>query len=170
MLIVQNWDIVWNRSLLSFMRNVSLSCGPVLFWTLGSAVSLLAGVQEWKHCTLPASIYNVLCVYVVCIGVWACLCVCIHSVYGGVYVCVRAYVCVPMCAVRRKWLCLFKLSTLSHVGQFSGNENPAPPSLHCFPPPTLPQSFLNGQLSFEGWGVVWEVGVEVEQKWRRRAG
>lgn len=32
-----------------------------------------------------------------------------------------------MWAVRRKWLCLFKLSTLSHVGQFSGNENPTPP-------------------------------------------
>lgn len=68
--------------------------------------------------------------------VYMCLWMCVHAV--GVQACLCAQlvclcmclcmcVCVLMWAVTRKWLCLFKLSTLSHVGQFSGNENPTPP-------------------------------------------
>lgn len=93
------------------------------------------------------------------VGVY-CACVYVHA---------RLSVC-SMCAVRRKWLCLFKLSTLSHVGQFSGNQRPIPRPPHLPPThhsnfhksvllssPILTQNLLNGRLSFEGWGVVWEV-------------
>lgn len=104
-------------------------------------------ILEFKHAYAPC---------------WCVLCVC-------VYVHARLSVC-SMCAVRRKWLCLFKLSTLSHVGQFSGNQRPIPRPPHLPPThhsnfhksvllssPILTQNLLNGRLSFEGWGVVWEV-------------
>lgn len=76
-------------------------------------------------------------------------------------VCVHAPACVSLCAEERKWLCLFKLSTLSHVGQFSGNESLALSSplkliLCCISLPQHPThptqawNLLNGRLSFEG--------------------
>lgn len=116
-------------------------------WCFGVEASP-AGLTGALSTARPHRVYNVLCVYVcvygcahacfLCGGSSAvpcapsrrlCVCVCLCG-------CVPApALCVPMCAVRRKWLCLFKLSTLSHVGQFSGNENPAPCPL---PSPPLP--------------------------------
>lgn len=110
------------------LRNLQQLCG-VLVWRLHRLDSL-------EHCLQPARTgYTMYCV---CVCVYGCAHVCFLC--GGSSavpcapsrrLCVRGCVpapalCLPMCAVRRKWLCLFKLSTLSHVGQFSGNENPAP--------------------------------------------
>lgn len=135
---------------LSIMRSftISLSCG-VLAWRL--SCSLLARLRVLSRACQGIQCIVCTCVYV-CVRMlvfveWSSA-MPVHPIGVCLCGCVPACVCVPMCAVRRKWLCLFKLSTLSHVGQFSGNENPADPpplasphpspSLRRSPSPTLP--------------------------------
>ena len=143
----------------SSSRNYTLSnlppCG-VAVWRLSCKFT---GTGE--YCLMLARVYNPQCaVLYVCLW-YVCVCVCVlvfvqrssampvRPLGACLCGCAPACVCVPMCALRRKWLCLFKLSTLSHVGQFSGNENPAPhtplpkktqPSPH--PSPSLRRSPL----------------------------
>lgn len=113
------------------IRNLQQSCG-VLVWRLSCEFTGWSARLQ----VLSTARQGIQCIVCVCVHmlvfVWWSSTMPVHPIGVCLCGCVPAWVCVPMCAVRRKWLCLFKLSTLSHVGQFSGNENPAP---HPLPSP-----------------------------------
>lgn len=137
------------------MQEVVVS--PVAFWRGGSAVSSLARLKvlsracQGRRCIVCTCVY--VCARMLVFVEWSST-MPLHPIGVCLCGCVPACVCLPMCAVRRKWLCLFKLSTLSHVGQFSGNESPAPPRLPSPFPKPAPLSFPHPAPKPSEWAAV----------------